>query len=409
MKLTLIFLFVAFAIKPCKAQWQEDTGLGGHDPYVQAFGIHDSTLFAMWIDPPPPPPDHPSVVALRARDPLSRAWFTDETGIDFSQGTITSFASLGQYIFAGMTTHQGGGGPAYRSSNSGANWTLNSNGPICSNGSILFCDGIYRSTDSGNTNTWEQVTNLECIALAAMGTHIFASANGGVSRSTDNGMNWSQETFPLASPVTYVEIDTIIFAGSSTGKTGLARSNDSGATWTQVNFAHPVTALATDGKNLWVGTTDSGVYISTDTGQSWRAVSDGLGHWLTVSAMIVFDTVVYVSTGNSGDFERPYFNGYRRISEMTDTTASSVVQTMPSSDTLSIYPNPAGSMVTIISGGTSIFGVSVLNVLGEDVLDMPNLRESELTLDVSKLPSGTYFVHIETSNGSVLRKVVIQH
>jgi hypothetical protein len=98
----------------------------------------------------------------------------------------------------------------------------------------------------------------------------------------------------------------------------------------------------------------------------------------------------------------------RSIPEMTKDTTASVVQIQPD-DSLSIYPNPASEVVTIISGGTSIQGVSVLNVLGENVLNMPNLRESDITLDVSELPSGTYFVHIETANGSVLRKVVIQH
>jgi hypothetical protein len=83
-----------------------------------------------------------------------------------------------------------------------------------------------------------------------------------------------------------------------------------------------------------------------------------------------------------------------------------VVQTISSSDSIEVYPNPAAGIVTILSGGTSILGVSILNVLGEAVLDIPNLRESDITLDISKLPSGTYFLRIQTSNGSVLRKVV---
>jgi hypothetical protein len=50
----------------------------------------------------------------------------------------------------------------------------------------------------------------------------------------------------------------------------------------------------------------------------------------------------------------------------------------------------------------------VLSVLGVEVLtlDKPGGLSSEITLDLSQLPSGTYFLRIETSAGSVLRKVV---
>jgi len=83
------------------------------------------------------------------------------------------------------------------------------------------------------------------------------------------------------------------------------------------------------------------------------------------------------------------------------------VREMPQpSDTIAIYPNPASGAVTIFAGGTSIYGVRVRNVLGEQVLDMPSLHESNITLDLSKLPSGTYFLQIETEIGVALRKVI---
>jgi hypothetical protein len=51
--------------------------------------------------------------------------------------------------------------------------------------------------------------------------------------------------------------------------------------------------------------------------------------------------------------------------------------------------------------------VSVLSVLGvETGAGFRGPGSGQITLDLSQLPSGTYFLRIETSAGSVLRKIV---
>jgi hypothetical protein len=391
----IIYFIVVFATIPCSAQWKGEAWLE-----VPAYGVHDTTLFESITGG--------GITSMYRYGPDTN-WHTVGPGIDFMQGPVTSFTSVGAYFFAS----EAGIGPGYRSSDNGASWIADGGGYMCSSGQYVFgvggggnTAGIYRGGDSGSLTSWNQVTNFTASVLATMGYHIFATTSSGLYRSTDTGTNWTVASYPLAPPIAFVVLDTIIFGGSSTGNTGLAWSHDSGATWAQITFPHPVTTLCTDGKNLWAGTADSGVYISTDTGQHWRNVSDGLKYFLQVTAMAVFDTMMIVATVSPGS--QNYWQAWRPISEMVDTTPSGVVQTQ-SSDSLSIYPNPATETVTILAGGTSIYGVSVLNVLGESVLDMPNLRESDITLDLSKIPSGTYFLQIETGNGSVLKKVVVQH
>jgi len=203
-----------------------------------------------------------------------------------------------------------------------------------------------------------------------------------------------------------------MFAGDS----GLFRSTDSGQTWTLYSLKNRiVNALATYKNYLFAGT-DTGVFISSDSGMHWRYVSDSMGaqqgYHPNVKLLAVLDTLLFASVDAGINHFNQLDYGYitdRPISEMTDTTQASVVQTVPSGDSIEIYPNPAAGIVTILSGGTSILGVSVLNLLGEAVLDLPNLRESDIKLDISKLASGTYFFQINTDGGCITRRVVVMH
>jgi Secretion system C-terminal sorting domain len=401
----ILFLFLtSIAAVPCSAQWK-NASMGGP---VLAFGVHDTSLF-LSLNSDPNDPQAPLVWRLVSLTP-NVVWVIADTGIDFSQGDVTSFASLGKYFFAGQ-----GSGPANVSTNNGSQWVSSGTAsPVATNGRDLFAQyvqpsQIVRSTDSGRS--WVAKTNLSVSSYASIGIVIFANNGSAIWRSTDTGNNWSQIHPPFTGTMT--PMDSLLFI---VGSGQLAESNDSGTNWTTVpvdsgGVSETVNALVTDGKNLFAGT-QRGVLVSTDVGKSWTAKNDSLYNLYgaispTVTQMIVFDTSLFIEvtygTGKYYVFNRP-------ISELInpDSTAS-VVQLSPAVDSIEIYPNPSTGNVTIISGGTSIYSVSILNVLGENVLNMPNLRESEISLDLSKLPAGTYFLRVETVNGSDLRKVVIQH
>jgi hypothetical protein len=69
-----------------------------------------------------------------------------------------------------------------------------------------------------------------------------------------------------------------------------------------------------------------------------------------------------------------------------------------------IYPNPASDKITIESiDGYSIKMIKVYDILGRIVLEQNN---SSNQLDVSNLSSGLLFIQIETSKGSLVKKVI---
>ncbi len=409
---TLIVVLITVISVPCNAQWK----YAGSNIQIIAFGIHDTSLFVSYVG-------HMGRV-----NPTGEA----DTGINFSYGNVSSFASLGQYFFANIGT-----GYSFRTSNDGSSWQQRPGGKaIATNGRYLFARyqyfgyGPYMSVSRDSGNTWDSLANFDPQSCIAIGTCIFANTGGTLQRSLDTGARgtWSQLTAPFLG--TMVTMGTRLFMYQNyrsfpPGNGVLLLSKDSGMTWDTVHvdsagMPEYVTTLATDGKNLFAGgvstsfeqgtNVGNGVYVSTDTGKHWRAVNDGLTTNMNIEAMCVYDTFLYISTNNNNFGATSgisYATYYRPIHEITDTTPSSVVQTLPPGDTIEIYPNPATGIVSVMAGGTSILAITVLNVLGENVLVLPNLRESDISLDLSKLPSGTYFLQIQSTRGTVIRKIVI--
>ncbi len=384
MKKILILSFLVTVAAPCSAQWYFVSGGLGTTGGLTAFGVHDTNLFAG------------STSVTRYVSP--QVGVEADKGIDFTQGSVTSFASLGQYFFAGV-----GNGLVYRSTNNGSNWVVNDSigSPIAASAQYLFAvdaKGIARSPDG---ERWESTKNgLSPNNFAASGAYVFATTSTGVWHSHDSGWTWVRDTTPLLSINSFAFIGTLTFGANGP----IIKSTDFGSHWTEITIpGRNVSLLVSDSTFLFAGT-DSGVYVSLDSGGSWREVSEGLPGkgYIHITALAVFDTLLVAGVDAGGGFG---YASARPIREMVDTTKSAVQAVQPV-DSLSIYPNPSTGTVTVFSGGTTILGVSVLNILGEEVLDIPNARQSEISFDMSKLPSGTYFLEIQTAKGIVLRKVI---
>jgi len=387
----LVILSLLLAGNQASAQWK-----GKPWVYVLAYGVHDATLFQSDTGGAfPPGVDHYGP---------DTNWHPIGSGINFGQGAATSFASLGRYFFVGLEHSTGGSGPVWASSNNGNDWSEDTiNGPIASNSKYLFGQSysIYamtqllaRSSDTGKT--WDSLIDLDVSYMATNGACIYAVTPNDSHRSTDNGKTWSTMSYPLSPPTSLVALDTIIFGGSSTGNAGLARSLDSGATWTQITFPHAVTALVTDGKNLWAGTMDSGVYVSTDNGKNWRNVSEGLRYFLQVTAMAVYDTMMIVATVSPGS--QNYWQAWRPIREMVDSTKSGVKEIAHNNNPLEVFPNPATNLLQITSSQPG--QAHLFDLLGRERLNA-SIGASGATMDVSHLEAGMYFLRLGSESAKV--------
>ncbi|HLV01294.1 MAG TPA: SBBP repeat-containing protein, partial [Acidobacteriota bacterium] len=148
--------------------------------------------------------------------------------------------------------------------------------------------GIFRSTtDAQNWNPSSEGPgnrNVEALAVDILRpSRVYAGTSGGVFRSDDNGVTW-HSTGLTEGPIYSVAVDPsnsrVLYAGTIGG---VFKSDDEGETWVLQTAGLPpqgvFQALVVDPVNpaiAYAGTEQRGVFKTTDGGDLWRAVNNGL-------------------------------------------------------------------------------------------------------------------------------------
>ncbi len=229
---------------------------------------------------------------------------------------INGFAMIGPYEFAG-------GEGLFLSTDHGDNWTAMDSGltntyvlALAVIGTEVFAgtpDGVFRSIDSGRT--WSLAGSKASIVnisvLAVLGHTLFVGTDGqGVYHTSDDGGSWSVDTVGLLDPnvVSLVVSGTALFAGTVTG---VFRSTDRGDVWTKTGMTFiDIAALAVEDTNLYAGTDGGGIFRSSNEGTSWVSASTGLPHasvnqafWVSGSNLLASTFYgVYRSTDNGASW-----------------------------------------------------------------------------------------------------------
>ncbi len=73
---------------------------------------------------------------------------------------------------------------------------------------------------------------------------------------------------------------------------------------------------------------------------------------------------------------------------------------------LTISPNPTRGIISIQGAPSNDLNISVMNLLGETIMQLKNPHSPDFTLDLSKLVSGTYYVRFSSANSVVTKMVV---
>ena len=327
-------------------------------------------------------------------------WSGSGIGITYPQ--IRTLYAAGGILLVGVF-----GGGIFRSVDSGVTWkvansviTNNYIWSITGNGIIFLVGtdygGIFRSDDRATTWTVANtgLTNMTVRCLVTKGASYFAGTwGGGVFRSDDKGKSWTEVNNGLTNRNIrcFVVKGTSLFAGTWGG--GVFRSDDNGNTWTTsvnslTNF--DVNALCTDGNILVAGTAGNGVFRSYDNGVTW--INVGLNNKGIRSLVIIDQTLFAASDG---------------VWKSDISTLVSVAVEEPEADGsfLTVTPNPASEFLAVNYDGAGL--LSVRDMLGQAVFQLPITGAGREVIPVSGLQSGVYIVELLCSNIRTTQKVLI--
>lgn len=329
---------------------------------------------------------------------------------DFYANVIKSMGVHGNSIFAGDVNG------LFVSHDRGQTWNKDINVgntittvTVVNDTIYLGCDnttnaGVLRSVNNGGT--WVPVSNgmttnrVSCLAMD--NNAMYAGTSGyGVFKSTDKGANWTAVNnglTDLAVKCIFLH-NNVLFAGTGGSPTGgLYISSDGGLNWSAVSTSSGITnlnirAFAGAGTTVFAavgaGTiADAGVYASNDNGATWT-YSD-IGRHKAVSCLYVSNNYLYAGTNWGGVMKAPL-----------NTVA--ITEMQPENQPFFVYPNPAHDLITLtIQTPFTENRYKVYDVTGREVLN-GFINENTGNLDIKELQKGLYIVrvfagrHVETA------------
>ncbi len=239
--------------------------------------------------------------------------------------------------------------------------------PLNPNRMFAHSDSVYRSSDGGLS--WRAVgtfRNVQALAVYQPNPEIvYAFAGFNLYKSDNAGQTWTLRNSRLPSSASTAAVFTvdsnILFLGSASfGSTGgFYRSIDSGASWLRLTTgfgrSSSVGVIAVDPTNpnvIYAGGYANGVYLSTDTGDSWRLISNAVPDHYVQALVISPNGAVDVAFG--GNLFRTSNQGTSWRSLNGNLQNVDVFEVIPHpSDPMTIYAGSLGGIHRSRDGGAS--------------------------------------------------------
>lgn len=375
--LAIVFFCIFIPVVNLYAQWKEIKSL--HGQMITCFAATSTKIFA-----------GTDSNRIFSSSDNGNTWFVTFPGIiDWGYVTMTSFKDTIVQVSKN--------GTVFVSKNNGEIWDyvgifkpyINS---LAFNGSDLFAgtrEGVFRSRDFGAS--WDTILKGFDISAFAFSPSTLIAGN---LLSIDNGLSWvvfgcNEKIYSLL----YKEPD--IFAGTFSG---ICISHNNGMNWmgsyggfsglpdngTLRSFIHVDT-------NIFVANDRGGVFLSTNNGGIWTNFNNDTNKGWAVSSLLVKNGKIFAGT--------PTGVWVRNFPAIPDTSSDNALK-----DSLFWYaPNPTTGNITFHNVSDNLASISILNVLGQKVMELSNPHSSSITIDISKFPAGIYYVRL---NSFDIRKII---
>lgn len=368
--------------------------------------------------------------------------FTDCCFVNADTGFVTGFFPWGEYRvpFVYKTT-DGGTTFSYQQLDYGVTWWQS----ICfinESKGFLVGDAIRVTSDGGNF--WNTVLDMWMIS-GTLHDIAFSTPQKGYAvgedwyqtplfyKTTDGGTSWTN--YPIvseASAITSIAspADGLLYTGANSFGTGIhtfSKSTDDGMTWTQTSFTENIFTLCFISSEAGFAGTDAGIFKTTSGGDNWTSVLSTSSAVNSIDIKNGFgfavcnDGSIYQTSNNGDNWMQvtspvqgsKILNAVSVVSPQSAYTAGSIGTllkfTAPfvgieppvaGSGSVAMYPNPVKDYGTIKLEGIATDGINIhiYNLLGQEVMQVENIRDQTVRLDLSALESGLYFYSILRRN-----------
>ena len=224
---------------------------------------------------------------------------------DHDIGAIKCLIINGNNIYAGTETNG-----VILSTDQGVSWLKTNDGLTNLNVHCLLfrkqnlfagtSSGLFFSTNKGST--WKSLktdfSEFSVTAIAIIDSNILVGTDDdGMWLSANDGIKWLNVCDSLESKpyiYTFAVNGSNIYAGEFGG---VFQSTNKGISWTLVGMKNSsVRSLNTIGSYIYAGTEADGVYLSTNSGNNWSPINNGLLRGADVFSIIIYKNKIYAGT-----------------------------------------------------------------------------------------------------------------
>ena len=259
---------------------------------------------------------------------------------------------------------------------------------------IYFTDNLGMTWKNTSISA-EYCNNINGLEVYNGIPYVTACGSGELlKRNSDAGWVLSNTGLPTdREPGAIVYCEGAIF--TYVNQRGMYVSLNNGDTWSLLDNGLPARDFTYKNSNLFI-TTSKGVFMTSDFGQHWIPINDGLKN-LNIGSIILVRDTLYVGTYGNGIWKQA-------LSDITVETKD----VEPSSDTFTLFPNPLSTQTTLqttISLHNAT--LTVFNSMGQKVAQMNNINGQSISFNRDHLVSGLYVIQITENNKLLAAKKLI--
>lgn len=304
----------------------------------------------------------------------------------------------------GNTLYAGTRSGFFVSNNGGHNWARLGDPSALNDVRSIFIEGpeihvgtlssgIYVSRDTGST--WNLISNglsnNSVFAFCRLGGEIHCGTSDGLFRFNSSQEKWEKSGLENHSVNQMLNNGRYTFVNTS--DSGVYVSSDSGRSWKNCRSSNrgKTNTMAFYGSDLLVGT-DSGLIISKDSGVSWQVIPTGELTDRSIACIASNGDFLFVGLKNGGKWRLPL----ARFSSLT----------IKQSFNYTVHPNPGRRFFTL-SGLKEACQIDVFNARGSKMRTLFCESGADCGISLEDCAPGVYYILITEGETKVFTKIII--